>query len=399
MKKIFLKTGSLFLIMAFSLGAFAQENICKTHGSKTPQVFNQLSESKNTYTVPIVYHVLHDGTGNDWLPTELELEQITDSVSLNFRKFGVSDINREIFDTIWADSNIDFCITEIDENGQATNGVVYNNIGHNFMYGDFSSHLSEVDFWDTEQFLNIVIIYQGSNTETSGGMTVSRPNFPPDGTVIPEGADNHIVVNRGFVRNNFVNMLSHECGHYFGLYHLFEDEELTEDTPCAETNWNHLNYSTCNPDWLNDNTCDDVAAGNTYWEDINPPDMIENFMDYTFACDKMYTNQQVNYMRNYLQTNYPGFINHNKCNSIVQVPAVSRQNEISIFPNPAKDEIYVVGNNISTIEIINLNGTIIKTQTISNKTCKIDVSELSKGLYFIKIYSDYGMKTEKIVIE
>jgi len=62
--------------------------------------------------------------------------------------------------------------------------------------------------------------------------------------------------------------------------------------------------------------------------------------------------------------------------------------EISIYPNPAKDIVKILNNNnlaISSVEIIDLTG---RTVMSTEKTDEIDISELSEGQYFVKIYGD-----------
>ncbi|HTO16848.1 MAG TPA: T9SS type A sorting domain-containing protein [Edaphocola sp.] len=61
-------------------------------------------------------------------------------------------------------------------------------------------------------------------------------------------------------------------------------------------------------------------------------------------------------------------------------------NDIQLFPNPAQHYIKIKGVGIGnlTYEIININGTIIKNETIKNGQ-DIDVSMLSKGLYICTV--------------
>ncbi len=60
-------------------------------------------------------------------------------------------------------------------------------------------------------------------------------------------------------------------------------------------------------------------------------------------------------------------------------------NSISIFPNPAKDKVYVNGTNSSFhLKIINAVGaTIVNSKNYTSKG--IDISNLAKGLYILSV--------------
>jgi len=63
------------------------------------------------------------------------------------------------------------------------------------------------------------------------------------------------------------------------------------------------------------------------------------------------------------------------------------QNELELFPNPAHNYIYLKINGIfpNKIEIYNEIGNCVKIVNLSNTREKIDISDLSTGLYLIKI--------------
>ncbi len=79
---------------------------------------------------------------------------------------------------------------------------------------------------------------------------------------------------------------------------------------------------------------------------------------------------------------------------------------LSFFPNPAKDKVIIltenIDNNKASIEIINLQGKVIKTISLteqqSNSNILIDVSNLSKGMYLVKLFNGSTIKTNKLII-
>lgn len=77
---------------------------------------------------------------------------------------------------------------------------------------------------------------------------------------------------------------------------------------------------------------------------------------------------------------------------------------ITIFPNPAKGQFYIKNEsfiNLEKVVVYDLSGRLISKQDISNNSIKntINLYNVSKGLYFVNIYSDIAHITKKIVIE
>lgn len=66
-----------------------------------------------------------------------------------------------------------------------------------------------------------------------------------------------------------------------------------------------------------------------------------------------------------------------------------------IYPNPAKEILYIKGDNFKNIEIIDIMGRIVDNYKIST----IDISNYSRGIYFVKIYFEDKFYIEKIVIQ
>ena len=69
--------------------------------------------------------------------------------------------------------------------------------------------------------------------------------------------------------------------------------------------------------------------------------------------------------------------------------AITEQNEngVEVFPNPATNIIYVLnGTPGATVEIYNLNGVLITTETMDNQFA-IQISNLPQGIYFLNLPS------------
>ena len=70
---------------------------------------------------------------------------------------------------------------------------------------------------------------------------------------------------------------------------------------------------------------------------------------------------------------------------------------IIIHPNPVSDYIYISSNNIviDSITIYSLTGKEVLED--SKRVNSINVSSLSKGMYFMEIYTDAGRSVKKFI--
>ena len=82
---------------------------------------------------------------------------------------------------------------------------------------------------------------------------------------------------------------------------------------------------------------------------------------------------------------------------------ISFENSISVWPIPTKDVLYISSssNNLSEISISDVNGRLIKHETLNNtNNSEINVSNIPTGIYFLKLSNDLEQTTvRKIVIE
>ncbi|WP_228851031.1 S8 family serine peptidase [Aegicerativicinus sediminis] len=73
---------------------------------------------------------------------------------------------------------------------------------------------------------------------------------------------------------------------------------------------------------------------------------------------------------------------------------------IRVFPNPAQDFITLVGLHNSTttsIDLFSITGETIMKYNVDDSEVRIDLSNFSVGLYFLKVKTDFGENTFKIV--
>ena len=76
----------------------------------------------------------------------------------------------------------------------------------------------------------------------------------------------------------------------------------------------------------------------------------------------------------------------------------SFENSISIYPNPVKEKVLVkiLSSEIYKIQLMDLNGKVIFNSDLLNQT-EINLSHLSKGVYFIRISNNNNFSVKKII--
>jgi hypothetical protein len=67
------------------------------------------------------------------------------------------------------------------------------------------------------------------------------------------------------------------------------------------------------------------------------------------------------------------------------------ENQVKIFPNPARDKVSVTGLDNATIRIINQTGIEVLTFSGLNGTQALEIAGLSKGIYLLKVENSRGL--------
>lgn len=83
----------------------------------------------------------------------------------------------------------------------------------------------------------------------------------------------------------------------------------------------------------------------------------------------------------------------------VDIPQSDNFNNISVYPNPAKNSITITGVENYEITILNVQGQILKTVLHSKSIESIDVSEFADGLYFLILENDNNQIQKKIEVQ
>jgi hypothetical protein len=74
---------------------------------------------------------------------------------------------------------------------------------------------------------------------------------------------------------------------------------------------------------------------------------------------------------------------------------------ILVYPNPCNSDLQIDGISLSSYELVNSLGQIVKSSILDKtlETQKISVSELSNGVYFLRLSGLNGVFNKKIIVE
>jgi hypothetical protein len=77
----------------------------------------------------------------------------------------------------------------------------------------------------------------------------------------------------------------------------------------------------------------------------------------------------------------------------------AQQQTVSIYPNPTASDVTLdlSGLNAKTVELFSMNGQLLSTVVPTDETMTLSLSQYANGIYFVRIHSDKGITTQKIV--
>ncbi len=340
---------------------------------------NEISQRSDIY-INIVFHIVYEKDVSNVTDKAILQEVRILNNAFNSKNADISKVPYEFKDAI-NNGGINFCIASINSDEGIKIGIerrkteisqigIKDNLYHTYKGG--------LTAWNTDKYLNIWIADTGNNIRGYG-------TYPRQ---VPKEKEGIVISPKYFGENNSrrYNMgktLIHEIGHYLGLKHIWGDkigcefDDLVSDTPDQEHR-----YIGC-PDYP--------------VKSCNSNDMFMNYMDYVDdECMYMFTEGQMERMKATIMIYRKELIQNSMCENMVITP----KNDFRVFPNPTSQYI-IIDFDSSILEIgeiiilDNLGQKIYNVKTYIYNKKKIDVSFLSKGIYFIgigKVYNKFIVK-------
>jgi len=100
----------------------------------------------------------------------------------------------------------------------------------------------------------------------------------------------------------------------------------------------------------------------------------------------------------YFDYNFP-IITNTATSTFTTLGANEFENKsVSLFPNPTKNILTITAKeNITFIQLFDIQGRLIETKLTTSTEAKFDISKQLAGIYFVKVYTENGVKIEKII--
>ena len=71
-----------------------------------------------------------------------------------------------------------------------------------------------------------------------------------------------------------------------------------------------------------------------------------------------------------------------------------------VYPNPAKNEVMLASSlSIDKVEIVNVLGQLVFASDVNANSIKVNTSDFAAGNYIVKMYTESGVATKKLVVE
>jgi PKD repeat protein len=277
------------IIMRQKAAGFQIQEVEQTIQVQARQILsrnNARAQNDTVYFIPVVVHVIHNGG-----PENISDAQIQSQIQVlneDFRKMsGTNGAGNGV------DTKIQFCLAGKNPDGKCCKGIVRIKSSLTYHQSYQRSDLAHLSSWDATRYLNIYIV----KSMPSG--VLGYASFPGS----PSDQDGAVILNSAFGTlgtvaspYNLGRTVSHELGHWFGLYHTFNDscgidactdgDHVCDTPPVAQPNYGCPgSVNSCH----NDNP------------DLN--DLPDDYMDYTDdACKSQFTAGQAARAQATLQT-------------------------------------------------------------------------------------------------
>ncbi len=256
-----------------------------------------LKTATSTYTIPVVFHVLHLN-GSE----KISITQVQDAIDILNRDYNMQNADTSIvippFKNKIGDIQVHFELAKKDPLGNCTNGINYYYTPNTAWDSNNSSYYAytgtSAGKWSPSKYLNIYSVKSISSgaagyTYLPGSWSTGAPN---DAVVILHNYAGSI----GTGNTNQSRALTHEVGHWLNLPHVWGGtnqpgvacgDDGVSDTPLT------MGYTACSSE-ASSQVCTPGVSEN-----------YQNYMDYSY-CSRMFTINQGVRMRTALASSISG---------------------------------------------------------------------------------------------
>ena len=357
----------------------------------------QAGQRNDLVTIPVVVHVVYNSAEQNI--SDAQIESQIEVLNADYNALNDMAMVPPAFAALATSLNVEFCIAQVDPDGQLVPGIVrtetpFDDVGILFGPGNrervFYSDIGGSDAWDTERYLNIWVADMGTNLAgkaafpgeappAEDGVRISYRYFGTTGTAADEQP------------YHLGRTLTHEIGHYFGLHHVWgpsSNGDCTEDDGVADTPMSSHNY------------VGECPVGPQI--SCNTVDAHMNFLYYTDdACMGFFTAGQCARMSAAIAEFRP-LLGEGGCavvsTSTAEVPA----RPFRIYPNPADDQVTLAFPDFAAAELdlVDVTGrTVWRHRVADVDTLTLPVHRLAEGIYVLRRRTKTGTQTRRLLVQ
>lgn len=251
---------------------------------------NSLRKAGVVRYIPVVFHVIHK-----WGAENISQQQLQDAIRVlneDFRKKTGTNGGSST-DALAVDMEYEFRIAQYDPNGNPTSGV---NRIYSTQTDNARDAAKSISYWDARRYLNIWVVNTIQNTTGDpNSIVLGYAQFPfmlnsntsTDGLVLRSDQLGVIEIGRA---DQAGRTLTHEAGHWVGLYHPFQGGCVGGTSSNCATQGDQV----CDTPPVADATSGCPSSRNSCTNDVpNLADLVKNYMDYADGtCMNMFTSGQ-----------------------------------------------------------------------------------------------------------
>ena len=355
-------------------------------------------------TIPVVFHVIYANAAQN-IPDTRIFEQLN-VMNQDFGRTNLDAANtRAMFQSVAANTEIQFCLAQRTPQGAATNGILRVPTTNSTLPNNPNSISPE---WDRTKYLNVYI------GNLSGGL-LGYANLPPgisgnDHIVVlfsSVGGPNALGTINGY---NLGRTVTHEIGHWLNLQHTFNggcsglsgntcmgSGDFVCDTP-------PISNATSNCPTNNPNTCTETSPFPAPYIG-HMVNQFENYMDYsTDVCMNMFTEGQSTRMNAAITLYRSSLLTSDGCIP-VGLNEIIDESFITVSPNPSNGifniQFLFPVNTEVTLNIADMKGQEIFSGTYDksmNRTVELDLTGYASGVYQMMVRTKSGYLVKRLVI-